>query len=375
MAEHGTSGRNEAVRAAELVEIASWDGPFLGVLLDTRGSVENPAEYAEHRWKVLREQLVGAGVGPRCLDAVDGFVPDAHLEGAALSVTATPHGLVHVEHGTEPPAADRGTWTAVPHLVTLVEWRQQTIPYVLVLVDHKGADVLAVSHVHARALAAAGVREEPVTKAAPGGWSQRRYQRRAENTWRDNARDGARVAASLADRIGAELVLVAGDDRSRHLLVAALPAHLVDRVRAVEGGRAADGSRERVDEAVARQVRGIAAQHTASLLETFHDRHGQARRAVDGARDTVAALADGRVETLLVHADAGDERIAWLGRSPRMVALDRHDLPSADAAAAVHGPLVDVAVTETLRSGGGVRVVPAHGGPAEGIGAILRWSD
>ncbi len=375
MIEHGTSGRSEAVRAAELVEIASWDGPFLGVLLDTRGSIENAAEHAEHRWKVLREQLLGEGVDPRCLDAVDGFVHDAHLQGAALSVTATPHGLVHVEHGTATPPTDRGTWSSVPHLVTLVEWRQQSIPYLLVLVDHKGADVLAVSHGHAREPATAGVRDEPVQKAAPGGWSQRRYQQRAENTWRDNARDGARVAASLAERIGAELVLVAGDDRSRHLLIAALPAHVADRVRIVEGGRAADGSRDRVDDAVARQLRGLTAEHTASVLEAFHRRHGQAHLAVDGAEDTVAALSEGRVETLLVHADVGDERVAWLGRSARSVALDRHDLPPTDAAAAVHGPLVDVAIAETLRSGGGVRLVPAHGGPSDGIGAILRWSD
>jgi hypothetical protein len=38
------------------------------------------------------------------------------------------------------------------------------------------------------------------------------------------------------------------------------------------------------------------------------------------------------------------------------------------------GRLADVAIRAALGTGAGVRVVPEHGGPAEGVGALLRWS-
>ena len=40
---------------------------------------------------------------------------------------------------------------------------------------------------------------------------------------------------------------------------------------------------------------------------------------------------------------------------------------------AVEARLVDVAIRCALRSDAEVHFVPRHGGPAEGIGAILRW--
>ena len=39
----------------------------------------------------------------------------------------------------------------------------------------------------------------PITKIAAGGWSQRRYQQRAENTWEDNARDVAGACSAMRD--------------------------------------------------------------------------------------------------------------------------------------------------------------------------------
>jgi hypothetical protein len=40
-------------------------------------------------------------------------------------------------------------------------------------------------------------------KSNPGGWSQRRYQQRAENLWEENAKAVADQVAGLVDEIGA----------------------------------------------------------------------------------------------------------------------------------------------------------------------------
>lgn len=373
--EHAGTGPSLGIRSTELVEVASWPGPFLNILLDTRGAVENASQLSETRWKAHRERLEEAGADQGCLGMVDELVPRAYLEGDALMVIAAPEGRIHVEHDAEPPGRERGEWCAVPSLATLVAWRQRSLPYLLVLIDHKGADLVAVVHRQPFDPVEAGVRDYPLTKAAPGGWSQRRYQQRAENTWRDNARDTARVATRIAERIGAEFVLVAGDDRACHMLLGDLPPALGIRAHIIPGGRASDGSDARLHAEVARQVRSASAQRTAAVLEEFKMAHGQANRAADGPRSTVAALAEARVETLLVHDDERDERTAWIGAAPGEVGLEESELLDLGAEQRAQGRLIDVAVVEALRSGAGVHVVPAHGGPTDGLGATLRWGE
>jgi hypothetical protein len=93
--------------------------------------------------------------------------------------------------------------------------------------------------------------------------------------------------------------------------------------------------------------------------------------AVEGAHDTLAALAAGRVATLLVKGDDGRE--AWFNHAPTDVAPADEDAPvSPDAR---RGPLVDVAVRTALLTGAQVRVIPpdAEYGPSQGVGGICRY--
>src|SRR5438067_561092 len=88
------------------------------------------------------------------------------------------------------------------------------VPHLVVLVDRAGADVVAFSR-RAAAHGAGGatvttVGEESgsdpnLRKSNPGGWSQRRYQNRAENLWEQNAKSVADQVASLVDETGARL--------------------------------------------------------------------------------------------------------------------------------------------------------------------------
>src|SRR5437764_181382 len=74
-------------------------------------------------------------------------------------------------------------------------------------------------------------------KSNPGGWSQRRYQNRAENLWEQNAKSVADQVASLVDETGARLVVVAGDVRAVQLLREHLAAPVLDLVREIDGSR------------------------------------------------------------------------------------------------------------------------------------------
>jgi hypothetical protein len=116
-------------------------------------------------------------------------------------------------------------------------------------------------------------------------------------------------------------------------------------------------------------------EEVAGLLDEVAEREGPGGRAVTGRQRTLAALADGRVQTLLLAADAAERRTAWFGPGTRDVAADRKPLVAASLPAQ-RGPLEDVAARAAILTGAEVRVVaPKHAEDlTEGIGALCRFS-
>ena len=363
-----------AVSAPELAEVVGGDGPFATVYLTTEPEVDNAAQRAEQRWKTLRAELVADGADEAALAAVDPLVGDAHLRGPCLAVVATARGVLHVEHLPRPLPRDVGRWAALPSVVPLLEWRQNAPAHVVVLADRKGADLLAVRR-HAPDLTReAGGSDDPLAKSAPGGWSQRRYQQRAENTWEQNAQDVAREVADLVERVDARLVVAAGDERALQLLREALPRDVLDRLETVSGGRSPDGSADAIAAEVDRLVDSTVAADTVALLQKLREELGQADRAVDGPARTLEVLARAQVEVLLVHDDLDDDRRAWFGPEPLQVGMTREAVQAMGVDQPGQARLADVAVRAALGTGAGVRVVPDPGLPTDGLGAILRWS-
>jgi hypothetical protein len=362
------------VETAELAELAGGHGPFLSVYLTTDAAVENAAQRNEVRWRDMRDTLAADGAPDDVLAVVDPLVGDAHHEGEGLGVIVRADGAVHVEHHWRPPAADRAQWAPLPSLVPLLAWRQSAPAHVVVAADRTGADIVAVRREGPDLRREAGGDDFPLRKVQGGGWSQRRYQERAENTWADNAEDVARQVATLAERVGARLIVVAGDVRAVTLLRQALPAELVDRLHEAGGGRSADGSGDTLAAEVAELVEQAVAADTEALLAKFREELGQADRAVDGVAGTVRALAASQVEVLLVHDDPDGSGTAWFGEDPTVVATSPEDLRSMGADTTAEGPAADVAVRAALSTGAAIRVVPSDAAPAEGLGAILRWA-
>ncbi|MGH9033870.1 MAG: Vms1/Ankzf1 family peptidyl-tRNA hydrolase, partial [Acidimicrobiia bacterium] len=240
-------------------------------------------------------------------------------------------------------------------------------------IDRRGADIVGVSRSGGARQDRTEGRDDPITKVGPGGWSQRRFQQRAENTWAENAGEVAEHTRQMAGRVHARLIVVAGDVRAVAMLEDALPKDLRELLVVTEGGRARDGSTSEIASEVVRQLDTVAARDTVELLRKFREERGQHDRVADGAEATVAALTRSQVEVLLVHDDPDDERQAWFGRDPALIATTpagAKELGVDDPAAA---RLPDVVVRAALGTGAGIRVVPAAGGPRDGVGAILRW--
>ncbi|HEX2192885.1 MAG TPA: Vms1/Ankzf1 family peptidyl-tRNA hydrolase [Acidimicrobiales bacterium] len=362
-----------AVVAPDLADLVAATGPFVTVYLTTEADIDNAAHRSEQHWKALRRDLVDAGAPEEALAAIDPVVPDAHLQGQTLAAIATADGLAHVEHGPEPPPRDRGSWAALPSLVPIVRWRQSSPPHIGVLADRAGADIFLFRHERPDVHREAGGADDPLHRAKPGGWSQLRYQHRAENTWENNADDVAAEITNVFDRSNARLVIVAGDVRAVQLIQEALPERVAERLEVVEGGRSQDGSEEEFGAEVHGRLAGAVATDTVQLVEKFREELGQDDRAADGPEATVAALAQAQVEVLLVHEDPDDERKACFGPDPTAVGLRREDLNALGVDQPQEAALVDAAVRAALVTRAGIRVVPAGQGPTGGLGAILRW--
>lgn len=364
-----------AADTLDLVDLVKAIGPFLTVQLTTEAGMDNAAQRSQQRWRAVRDEAAAQGAQVEVLDAVDPIVPDAHLYGDGLAIVASAAGALHVEHVPRPPERDHARWAPLASLLPVVEGRQQFPPYVTVLADRAGADLTAYRRQGPDLHREAGGHDDPLHKPNAGGWSQRRYQERAEHTWERNAADAADQVVKLARRVDARVVAAAGDERARTLLQEALPVEVAERLVVVSGGRSPDGSEDLFQQEARAAVELAVNADTGALLEKFREERGQDDRAAEGTRATFAALAMAAVDVLLVAADDPDDvRNAWFGPEATQLGTTAADVRALGVNQPVEARLVDVAVRAALGTGAGIHVVGAGVGLEGGIGAILRWS-
>jgi hypothetical protein len=346
--------------------------------MTTESTVENAQQRSDQRWRTLRSDLADRRDVPEdVLASVDPVIPSAHLAGDGLVVIADASGVRHVEHGPVPGPTDEAFWEPLPRLEKVLEWRQTSVPFVVALADRTGATLYGFER--AREDTPDVEREvkgeeSPISKVGPGGWSQRRYQDRAENTWQENAQDVAQAIARLAGRIQARVVLLAGDVRAVTLIQESWPSEFDLPVEVVPGERPWEGSGPMIpaeaQEVLARFVEG----ETNAIVERFREESGQRDLATEGAEPMLAALSSSQVAVLLLHRDLDDDVTAWVGSEAVPVATRREDLEALGVERPVEVRRVDALIRAAIGTAAGIRLVPPETGLADGVGALLRWS-
>ncbi|MEJ3748932.1 spore germination protein GerW family protein [Actinomycetes bacterium KLBMP 9797] len=94
--------------------------------------------------------------------------------------------LTHALPGAAQP--DLAAFGAPARVGPLLTWLRRHPPHVVVVTDRIGADLTAVPRGAVAGLERTVVGpDDEVERNAPGGWSQPRYQRRAEDAWQHNA--------------------------------------------------------------------------------------------------------------------------------------------------------------------------------------------
>jgi hypothetical protein len=261
----------------------------------------------------------------------------------------------------------------IPDLLPLAAVRGSDVEYLVVEAERAEAKI---SRYRASTRAPIESQEvtgetENLTKVPLGGYSQGKYQHRTEEIWRRNGADVAAEVNRAVEDGDIQLVVLAGDERARLMVQDALSERAGALVQTVDMNSAAAGAdRERFEEAVDAVVAGVAARRQHEMLERLVG--GLGSIAAGGWAETLRALQEARVDTLLLSPEAAEGRtLLALGAEPWIAndeseALGAPVLGSVDAAAALLRAAVLTRADTVLFPKGALDA-------GEAAAAILRW--
>ncbi|MFE7161241.1 Vms1/Ankzf1 family peptidyl-tRNA hydrolase [Streptomyces sp. NPDC057636] len=352
-------------------------GRVVSVHLDTSRDDQDADKRIEVVWRNLRQELEGQGVDGPTLDAIDGAVggsPDV-VGPQGESLFAADGRLLAAHTLAAPPARNRAVVGPVADAVETVLDRDRQLPHVVVAIDRQGGEIdgyAAGAFDSARSRSFSGSTLH-VTRVKAGGPSKASYHRRSENVWSSNAAGVAEEIAEAVAAVEAAVVFVGGDDKATAALreqpaLRRLDVEVVDISGGRGGGDALASLRRSVDEALA----AASARAHAHAFEQYTAATGQGTGAssIPAVSD---ALAEGRVETLLLSADRSADPQKWSSATePLRVASAQEALgPGADSGfEMMAGALL---LRSAVLGDAGFTEIPAGQDVADGCAAVLRY--
>jgi peptide subunit release factor 1 (eRF1) len=260
---------------------------------------------------------------------------------------------------------------SVPHLYPLAQVIDQYPRYASVLLDTNRARIFVFG-------AGAVERRAEVTSAktrrsSMGGWSQARYQRRAENMHLLHVKEVVDALDRIVQHDNIQHVIVAGDDVVVPLLKEQLPKHLEARLVDVLSLERNAGEDE-IIEATLEVLRQKDVETDAERVQELIGAWQGSGLGVVGPEATLRALQLGQVDELLITGTPQDLRTAKLPEdaAPGKVKTETSAGSTAnDAQWKMAGELVTRAEQTSAR----VRFIedPELLKPFGGVGALLRY--
>ncbi|WBB76817.1 Vms1/Ankzf1 family peptidyl-tRNA hydrolase [Micromonospora sp. WMMD1128] len=352
-------------------------GPWCSVYLDASRDTHDSRPQVDLRWRALKGDLLAQGADQVTVEAVEEVVRrhEPMPGDYGIAVFASRGRVVLTEYLSAPPLRDLGTWAALPHTMPLVAQRGEQVAWVRVLADRTGADAMAVSAGGVpRRATVKGRQTRQLRRVQPGGWSQSRYQRAAMEAWHQNAGDAAAATADLAERVGADVVVVAGDIRATGMIAAQLPERWQDvLVRTDAGSRAGGAEDTLMDDLTVQTVAEVADRRVAAAL----DRFGVQEDVGAGLDAVVAALQRNQVDTMLLVDDASADGELWVGPEPTEIATDRTQLADMSVADPQRVRADAALLRALIGTDADLTVLAPEEAPelTDGVGAVLRYVD
>jgi peptide subunit release factor 1 (eRF1) len=189
---------------------------------------------------------------------------------------------------------------AVPHLYPLARVNDQYPRYAALLLDTNSADlyVFALGATKRRE----SVQGEKTRRTSMGGWSQARYQRRADNFHKQHVKEVVDLLDKVVTDERLNHIVIACDEVARPFLMEQLPKHLAEKViDVVNVDVKSVPEHEFLAETMA-ALRKADAKTDAEQVQRMLDAWRAAGLAVAGIEPTLRALEMRQVEELLIAA-------------------------------------------------------------------------
>ena len=277
------------------------------------------------------------------------------FEAVQLDVPITEHEL-YVDHQ--------------PHLYSLARLLDQYRRYAVLLADTNGARLFVFST--GERMQAKEVQNPKVSHTRVGGWSQARYQRHVKNYHLHHAKEVVDVLGQVVQQDKIEQIILAGDEVIIPVLREQMPPPLLDKVIDILRLDITTPEYEIVQAALV-ALREQDAKDDEEKVGRLLDAFRSGGLAVVGVPDTLAALANGQVDELVLSATVENFQAEEAGD-----ALLKARAPEGESNSNPPSPAVLVAdelVTRARQSNAHITFIENAALLAEvgGVGARLRY--
>lgn len=370
-------------------------GPFASVYFEGSHDTQDAAAHRDVRWRGLREQLVERGAARSVTADIERAVMDLRppIGRGGRALIAGADGVVVNKHLLRSPAATVVRVSELPYIVPIVEHGFKYPNYLLVTVDHTGADIT----VHTNSTLGDETVDSggyPVHKASGAETAGYGYpQLRTDEAACKNLRAVADRVSELVDDTTADAVFVAGEVRPRSDLLAALPERIAERAVSLQvGARHSGHGFDEVQQDIHAQFLKQRLDVIGDVARRFEAEVGRrSGLAAEGLGAVCSALGQGAVETLIIGDIGGATVVA--DEDLRIIAPNAIVLAEQGAAAfgCPYGPNAIVvaeqgaAAAKTVRADEALPLFAVSIGaslvrtderiaPADGVGAVLRYA-
>ncbi|WP_067598938.1 baeRF2 domain-containing protein [Nocardiopsis listeri] len=362
------------------------DGPVASVHLDTSRDTTDADKKIELRWRHLREELKALGTDEATLDVLEEAIGEGNSRAYGdhgQAVYASEGRLLGEYTLTSPPGQDRASFLPIPDALPLTIDRGRRLPYVLVALDRVKAKVYAYGGHPSEGpvLESENIGEnmqniDGATRIFPGqrgdAGGRRADTGTAQDIWRENAAGVAELVRKAVAKVGAQAIIVGGDDEAIAYLRDNLgPRQLTIPIKVVAGGRGGIDAEERLQESAEECLRELVQREQEQTIDDYHRKlaHDQ---AVRGTTPTLPMLSEGRVDTLLLGSDREDEPHLW-GSTTSPILVDTSPRGLDDPNSAFQAPASALMLRSAVLSDARFSELLEEGEPSGDSGATLRF--
>ena len=297
-----TQSLSERMEALAALEASPFPVISLYLSLSTRQNGQE--DFQQFVRKVFRER---ARALPERSPERESFDQDVeriqeHLEtadaaaGQALAIFACSGSDLFEVIPLEAPIAEHALFvSSVPHLYPLARVIENYPRYAAVMLDTNKARIFVFGGETEREKTIVG---EKTRRTSKGGWSQARYQRRADNFHLHHIKEVVDTLGAIVRDEEIQHVVVAGAEVAMPILREQLPKELADKI--VEIGAHEDGESESFLERTMAALREKDAETDVEKVQELMDAWRSGGLGVAGPEATLSAFQLGQVDELII---------------------------------------------------------------------------